>query len=234
MSQPLDYVSSDARRADSARKLVYFLLTVTLIAAAVAIGFQLNRLDDDSAVSRTAIVICFAGVIALIVIGAAVMGRARPTSVVIAVVFVLLAVFGSMALFDVTSLGRSVGYITGRESMRQMAINRFIQRLYLCAAPTLVVSVASLVLSRRPREFVGILAALLAGAMSAALWAGELYGLPRFWLTDEKRAKFLSLGLFIVVLLLLCQLLAGAVETFRRRHGVVQTSPTSDPGYTQR
>ncbi len=224
----LDYVPLDLQRAEArvVRKAV--AIAVSVLLAGVALGAGLNALDDAATGARghaahAAFAIAAAAAVALLAVGAAAIARARAAIAVASVILVLAALLGSAVLFDLSPLRQSIGWIRGDETIAEQAMDRFAMRLYLCWTPTVIVGIASLLLSLRRRECIGVAAALAVGLASAALWGVGPYAGRYRWLIPMKWPKLLSTGLVLLVLLLLCQLLAGAMESFRGRRFLLRT-----------
>jgi uncharacterized membrane protein len=219
----LEYVPADLRRTEARAARKAIVIAVALLTASVTVGAALNAADDAAhRVRRHAAYAVFvlgaAAAIALLSIGAAALARARAVTAVLSVILVLLAVVGSQLLFNVSPLRHSIGWIRGDETVAEQATDRFAMRLYLCWTPTVIVGGASLLLWRSRRGYIGFAAAMAAGLGSAVLWGAQPYAGYHRWLIPLKWPKLLSTGLLLLVLLLLCQLLAGAIESFRHRH----------------
>ena len=219
----LEYVPPDVRRAEAQAVRKAIVVAVALLVASVAVGAALNAADDAAHHVRghaayAAFALGAAAAIALLAIGAAALARARAVTAILSVILVLLAVVGSQLLFNVSPLRHSIGWIRGDETVAEQATDRFAMRLYLCWTPSVIVGGASLLLWRGRRGYIGFAAAMAVGLGSAVLWGAEPYASYHRWLLPLKWPKFLSTGLLLLVLLLLCQLLAGAIESFRYRH----------------
>jgi hypothetical protein len=220
---PLGYVGPNVRRAEARAVRKTIVMAVALLVASVVAGVALNAVDDAAHRVRGyaaygAFALSAAAAIALLAIGAAALARARAVTAVLSVILVLLAVVGSQLLFNVSPLRHSIGWIRGDEMVAEQGTDRFAMRLYLCWTPSLIVGGASMLLSRGRRECIGFAAAITVGLGSAVLWGAQPYAPYHRWLIPLKWPKFLSTGLLLLVLLLLCQLLAGAIESFRHRH----------------
>jgi hypothetical protein len=219
----LGYVSPDVRRAEARAVRKAILMTVALLVASVAVGAALNAADDAAHhvrghVAYAVFSLGAAAAIALLSIGAAGLARARAVTAVLSVILVLLAVVGSQLLFNVSPLRHTIGWIRGDETVAEQATDRFAMRLYLCWTPSVIIGGASLLLWCGRRGYIGFAAAMGVGLGSAVLWGAQPYAAYHRWLLPLKWPKFLSTGLLLLVLLLLCQLLAGAIESFRHRH----------------
>lgn len=218
----LEYVPPDVWRAEALAVRKAIVVAVALLVTSVAVGVALNAVDDAAHHMRghaayAAFALGAAAAIALLAIGAAALARARAATAVLSVILVLLAVLGSQLLFNVSPLRHSIGWIRGDETLTEQATDRFGMRLYLCWTPSVIVGGASLLLWRSRRAYIGIVAVMAGGLGSAVLWGAEPYAVYHRWLLPLKWPKFLSTGLLLLVLLLLCQLLAGAIESFRHR-----------------